>query len=131
MSTPAGAITLSDGTWVLMEEMHGRDYREVLSIDQSDPASINTVFTIIEKRCIDASVPDVLDLSISLLMELAGKWMGGIEDEALPPVNAPGSAQPSQPRRSTKKGAPTPSPSPTRSTNSASAGASTPSGSTS
>jgi len=131
MSTPVGAITLSDGTWVLMEEMHGRDYREVLSIDQSDPASINTVFTIIEKRCIDASVPDVLDLSISLLMELAGKWMGGIEDEALPPVNAPGSAQPSQPRRSTKKADRTRSPSPTRSTSSPNGGVSTPSGLTS
>ena len=131
MSTPAGAITLSDGTWVLMEEMHGRDYREVLSIDQSDPASINTVFTIIEKRCIDASVPDVLDLSISLLMELAGKWMGGIEDEALPPVNAPDSARPSRLRRSTKKADRTRSPSPTRSTSSPNGGVSTPSGLTS
>lgn len=131
MATPDGAITLSDGTWVLMDELHGRDFRFLMGLDENNlaPKDIDRVFDVIEKRCLRASVPDVIDLRISLLMEIVTRWMGGVEEQALPPAIAPGSAKHSQPRRSTSGRKV--SRSTTRSTNSASAGASTRNGSTS
>jgi hypothetical protein len=108
MSIPDGAITLSDGTWVVMDELHGRDFRFLMSLDEDkvDAKDMGKVFELIESRCLKSSVPDVIDLRISLLTELVQRWMGGIADEALPPVNAPGSGLPSQPRRSSKPASP-------------------------
>jgi hypothetical protein len=107
MDKPDDAITLSDGTWAVMDELHGRDYRTVMGANpkKPTPADVGALLELIEKRCLRSSVPDILDMPMTRIMELVERWMGGIQDDALPPTTPPGSPPPSAPRRSTSKAA--------------------------
>ena len=91
---PDGAIVLRPGVWVVMGPMSGRDLLALAelpdSADDAKPADMIAVLRIIERRVVDASVPDVLDLPIPDLLRLIGMWQQDTEEAAVPPVSAAG-----------------------------------------
>jgi hypothetical protein len=88
---PKGAVVLDDGTWVLFDEMTGRDLKTFLALaDDREPSApeVAAVLDIIERRVRASSVSDPLDLPMRRLFELMGRWVEEVESTAVPPVTA-------------------------------------------
>lgn len=79
-------ITMPDGSWVLMEEIHGRDLRVIAAIsDKATAEDVDACLAILEKRVLDSSMEDPLDMPLSWVLGLIARWTSAEQEAALPP----------------------------------------------